>query len=87
MQQYGSRFKIGENLGYNLTIMWLVSQPKTRLSTHFEIVYSRCVSQVLWSIEWEVLNIVQELYKLSAHNCSKDLEVYLSCDGRTLNIV
>ena len=79
--------KLEKTWDINLTIMWLVSQPKTRLSTHFEIVYSRCVSQVLWSIEREVLNIVQELYKLYAHNCSKDLEVYLSCDGRTLNIV
>ena len=38
------------------------------------------------SIEREALNIVQELYKLSAHNCSKVLEVLLEfCDGRTPN--
>ena len=38
------------------------------------------------SIEQEALNVVQELYKLSAHNCSKVLGVLLEFyDGRTLN--
>ena len=39
------------------------------------------------SIEREVLNVVRELYKLSAHNYSKVLGVLLEFyDGRTLNI-
>ena len=47
MQQHGSRFKNGKNLGHNLTVTRLISLPKTRLrtttghyieSTHFEIV-------------------------------------------------
>ena len=38
------------------------------------------------SIEREALNVVQELYKLSAHNYSKVLGVLLEfCDGRTRN--
>ena len=38
------------------------------------------------SIEREALNVVQELYKRSAHNCSKVLGVLLEfCDGRTPN--
>ena len=36
------------------------------------------------SIEREALNVVQELYKLSAHNYSKVLGVLLEfCDGKT----
>ena len=38
------------------------------------------------SMEREALNVVQELYKLSAHNCLKVLGVLLQfCDGRTPN--
>ena len=38
-------------------------------------------------IEREALNVVQELYKLSAHNYSKVLGAHLGfCDGRTPNI-
>ena len=88
--------KTEKNLGHNLTVTRLVSLPKTRLrtttgryikSTHFEIVVgSRRVSRVARSIEREALNVVQELYKLSAHNCSKVLGVLLEfCDGRTPN--
>ena len=44
------------------------------------------VSRVPRSIEREALNVVQELYKLSAHNCSKVLGVLLEfCDSRTPN--
>ena len=45
-----------------------------------------CVSQVSLSIEQEVLNIVQELYKLSVHSSLKVLGVLLEfCDDRTAN--
>ena len=37
------------------------------------------------SVEREALNVVQKLYKLSAHNCSKVLAVLEFCDGRTPN--
>ena len=38
------------------------------------------------SIERDALNVLQELSKLSAHNCSKVLGVLLEfCDGRTPN--
>ena len=38
------------------------------------------------SIKQKALNIVQEVYKPSAHNCSKVLGVLLEfCDGRTSN--
>ena len=48
--------------------------------------WCRRVSRVLRSIEWEALNVVQELYKLSAHNFSKVFGVLLEfCDSRTLN--
>ena len=44
------------------------------------------VSWVLQSNKWEVLNVVQVLYKLSAHNCLKVLGVVLQfCDRRMLN--
>ena len=48
--------------------------------------WCRRVSRVLRSIEREALNVVQELYKLSAHNCSKVLGVLVEfCDSKTLN--
>ena len=44
------------------------------------------VSRVPRSIEREALNVVQELYKLSAHKCLKFLGVLLEfCDDRTSN--
>ena len=77
--------KTEKNLGHNLTVTRLVSLPKTRLrtATGFYIVKytlrdrSRRVSRVPRSIEQEALNVVQELYKLSAHNCLKVLGVLL----------
>ena len=48
--------------------------------------WCRRVSRVPRPIEREALNVVQELYKLSAHNCSKVLGVLLEfCDSRTPN--
>ena len=48
--------------------------------------WCRRVSRVPWSIEREALNVVQELYKLSAHNLSKVFGVLLEfCDSRTPN--
>ena len=48
--------------------------------------WCRRVSRVPRPIEREALNVVQELYKLSAHNCSKVLRVILEfCDSRTPN--
>ena len=48
--------------------------------------WCRRVSRVPRSIEREALNVVQELYKLSAHNCSKVLGVLVEfCDSKTPN--
>ena len=86
--------KTEKNLGHNLTVTRLVSLPKTRLRTtrgRYIVKYtlrdrSRRVSRVPRSIEPEALNVVQEICRLSAHNCSKVLGVFLEfCDGRTPN--
>ena len=46
--------------------------------------WCRRVSRVPRSIEREALNVVQELYELSAHNFSKVFGVLLEfCDSRT----
>ena len=48
--------------------------------------WCRRVSRVPRSIEREALNVVQELYKLSAHNCSKVLGVIVKfCYSRNPN--
>ena len=73
-----------------MTVTRLVSLPKTRLWTttgRYMVKYTLCnrsrhVSLAPQSMEWEALNVVQELNKLSAHNCSEVLGILLKfCDG------